>query len=125
MPTTTTVINHADAPVKKDMGKAKAQVTKIGAFQAMKICLEPGLVWADDIGTKLPGCPKTCPSTHFGYLESGSMLMKMDDGTEVMVNAGDTYHIPPGHTPIVQGDVPAVMVEFSQDTAAILDKMEK
>ena len=112
-----TVIKHADAPTKKDMGGAHVAITKVAGLQAMEICLDVGFDWASMVGTNLPGCPTWCPATHFGYLKSGTMTMSFEDGSpEVVINAGDTYHIGPGHRPSV-GDVPAVMVEFSQDPA--------
>lgn len=73
----------------------------------------------------MPGCPDWCPATHFGYLESGSMKVKMQDGSETTVNAGDTYHIGPGHLPFINGDKAAVMIEFSQDTAAKIDEVKE
>ena len=103
------------------MDGATAFVTKIGGFTSTKICIEPGFDWAKSVGSKMPGCPKSCSANHFGYLSSGSMLMKMDDGSEVLVNEGDTYHIPPGHVPVVQGTKPAVMIEFSQESEKMLE----
>ena len=40
------------------------------------------------------------------------------------VNAGSSYNIPPGHLPEVIGDIPCVMVEFSQSTAAVVKEMK-
>ena len=43
------------------------------------------------------------------------MKVYHQDGTEVIVNKGDTYNIVPGHKPEVLGDEACIMVEFSQD----------
>ena len=51
--------------------------------------------------------------THFGYLESGKMEIEMENGEKSIINAGDTYFVPPGHIPIINEDT--VMIEFSQD----------
>ena len=91
----------------------------------MKITLNPGFDWIKDVSPKLPNCPSWCPANHFGYLEKGTMKVKFDDGSEVTVNAGESYNIHPGHLPEVVGDVPCVMVEFSQSTAAVVDSMKK
>jgi hypothetical protein len=40
------------------------------------------------------------------------MGVKMKDGTEKTIKAGESYLIPPGHLPAMEED--AVMVEFSQ-----------
>ena len=84
----------------------------------MEICLEVGIDWAKDIGSKLPGCPTWCPATHFGYLKSGEMTMNFEDGSpSVVIKAGDTYHIGPGHKPTVTSAENATMIEFSEDPA--------
>ena len=77
------------------MGKANV-ATKVAGLQTMKITIENGFDWPKDVGAHQPGCPEWCPATHFGYLQSGQMTMKFNDGSEdVVVNAGDTYHIGP------------------------------
>mmetsp|Transcript_3154 Transcript_3154/g.13178 ORF Transcript_3154/g.13178 Transcript_3154/m.13178 type:complete len:92 (-) Transcript_3154:202-477(-) len=84
-----------------------------------------GLRGCESVSPLLPGCPKSCPANHFGFLKSGTMKVHYDDGTTATVNAGESYLIPPGHLPEVVGDVPCVMVEFSQSTAAVVDSMKK
>ena len=94
--------------------QAKMYVSELpGGRKAMRIILEKGFDWTETIRPILPGCPEWCPATHFGYLESGSMGIKMSDGTTTTVRAGDIYLVEPGHLPIITED--AVMVEFSQD----------
>jgi hypothetical protein len=113
-----TIINHAEAPTKKEFGKAQLAITKVAGLQVTEICLGVGFDWPSMVGANLPGCPTWCPATHCGYLKSGTMTMTFEDGSpEVVINAGDTYHISPGHRPIIS-DVDAVMVEFIQDPAA-------
>ena len=85
-----------------------------------------GFDWKATISPILPGCPEWCPATHFGYLESGEMGVKMKDGSTFTVKAGTSYLIPPGHLPVMDQD--AVMVEFSQDPTytnkEVMDKMK-
>jgi len=87
--------------------------------QTARIIIDAGFDWRQSIAPKLPGCPQWCPATHFGYLESGSMLIKMQDGSEKLIKAGESYLVPPGHLPILTER--AVMVEFSQDTTYTKD----
>jgi len=82
--------------------------------QVMRIKVQKGFDWRASVAPILPGCPEWCPATHFGYLESGSMGIRMKDGSERVIRAGETYLVPPGHLPIMSED--ALMVEFSQDT---------
>lgn len=46
------------------------------------------------VSPKLPGCPAWCPATHFGYLEKGVMKVNYEDGSDVTINAGESYLIP-------------------------------
>ena len=45
------------------------------------------------------------------------MVVKMDDGTEMEIKAGDAYVIDPGHDGWVVGDEPFVGYEFDSSTA--------
>jgi len=100
-----TIIDY-EAGTLKDMGKASAKVVTMGDKTSMKITLEPGFDWIKEVSPKLPGCPVWCPANHFGYLEKGTMKVKYEDGSDITVNAGESYNIPPGHLPEVIGDVP-------------------
>ena len=43
----------------------------------------------------------------------GSLRVRHDDGTEIVVNPGDAYSIAPGHDAWVEGDEEAVLYEFN------------
>jgi hypothetical protein len=53
------------------------------------------------------------------------MKVNYQDGSDVLLVAGEAYNIPPGHLPEVVGDEPAVMVEFSQSTAEVIATMKE
>lgn len=53
----------------------------------------------------------SCHSPHWGYVLSGKLMVKYDDGTQEMLTDGDLYYLPNGHTVIVQEDFKAI--EFS------------
>ena len=100
-----TVLDYSSG-TKKEMGLATANVVNIGDKTSMEITLNPGFNWVESVSPLLPGCPKSCPANHFGFLKSGCMKVHYDDGTTATVNAGESYLIPPGHLPEVVGDVP-------------------
>lgn len=114
-----TVIDY-EAGTLKDMGKASAKVVTMGDKTSMKITLEPGFDWIKEVSPKLPGCPVWCPANHFGYLEKGTMKVKYEDGSDITVNAGESYNIPPGHLPEVIGDVPWCADIFSSPSSSPL-----
>lgn len=105
-------------PPTKIMGKegcpcAKVWVTKKDGRQMMRICADKDFNWTESVKPNLPGNPDWCPASHFGYLEKGSMDVKMQNGDIVKVRQGASYFIAPGHLPTFHEDT--VMIEFSQD----------
>jgi hypothetical protein len=52
--------------------------------------------------------PRVC-----GYLVSGRIGVRMDDGSTMEFGPGDVYEIPPSHDGWVIGDEPAVGIEVS------------
>ena len=56
---------------------------------------------------------RSCQNRHVGYASSGSMRVTMDDGTTIVIQAGDGYEIPPGHQVEVLGEEQFEAVEFA------------
>lgn len=97
----------------KTMGEAKMWMQKQQGRQMVRAAMKAGFDWTTTVKPMLPGCPEWCPATHFGYVESGEMGIKMKDGSEHTIKPGQSYYVPPGHLPIIPMDT--VFVEFSQD----------
>jgi uncharacterized cupin superfamily protein len=55
---------------------------------------------------------KSCEAPHFQYHVSGTIRVKMDDGTERDFKAGDVSLLGAGHDAWVIGDEPVVIVDF-------------
>jgi quercetin dioxygenase-like cupin family protein len=51
-------------------------------------------------------------AAHFGYQLSGTLVTRMDDGSETTSKAGDVLNIPPGHDAWVAGNEPVVVLDF-------------
>jgi ethanolamine utilization protein EutQ (cupin superfamily) len=65
-----------------------------------------------DFGPLLAGLEGDhCQCPHWGYVIEGRIRVSYQDGTEELVNAGDIYYWPSGHTIVVEEAVR--MVEFS------------
>jgi hypothetical protein len=88
----------------------KVEVLDLGGATAMRGTFEPGWKWSESlkpiVGTD------TCEVEHVGYVVSGTMVCKMDDGSEITFNAGDAAYIPPGHDAWVEGPEPCVFLDF-------------
>ncbi len=95
--------------------KTRADVVHMGGTTAARLTLEPGWSWADCIKPVVGG--DSCQLTHLGVVQSGTMRITHDDGTEVEIGPGETYVIEPGHHAEVVGNEPFVGFEFQPQTA--------
>ena len=87
-----------------------AEVHKLTDGTVMRGVFEPGWKWSKDVAP-IAGT-KSCQAPHVGYVISGRMRVRMDDGQEEELRPGDFVHIDPGHDAWVVGDEPCVMVDF-------------
>lgn len=86
-------------------------VHALGEGAAMHGTFEPGWRWSNDVAP-IAGT-RSCQSPHLGYVLSGRMQVRMDDGQEEEIGPGDFVRIEPGHDAWVIGDEPCVMVDFA------------
>lgn len=73
--------------------------------------LRPGWRWSKDVAPVV--CTPSCQNRHIGYAMSGTLEVTMDDGTRLIIRAGEGYEIPPGHDVEVIGDGAWESVEFA------------
>lgn len=90
--------------------KGKMQVVHLGEITVGRGTFEPGWRWSEHV-KPLAGTD-SCQVQHLGYVLSGRMRVRMDDGTEVEVGPGDAVSIPPGHDAWTVGDEPCTLVDF-------------
>ena len=71
---------------------------------------EPGWRWSNDVkplaGTHL------CEAAHWGYCLSGHMVIRMEDGEERSIRAGEVFRIEPGHDAWVVGNENCELLDF-------------
>lgn len=72
---------------------------------------QPGWSWSADVGP-IAGT-KSCQHRHVGYTISGSLGVRMDDGTSLIIGPAEAYEIPAGHVAWVEGDQPWESIEFT------------
>jgi hypothetical protein len=95
--------------------KTRVDVVRTGAASAARISLEPGWKWSECV--KPVAGTDSCQVHHVGFVQSGSMHIVHEDGTELELGAGSAYEILPGHDAWVVGDEGCVVLEF-ESTAA-------
>jgi hypothetical protein len=95
--------------------KTTVSIVRMGdAATAARMTLQPGWRWSECI--KPVAGTDSCQVRHLGLVESGTLHIRHNDGTEAEVNVGQSYVIEPGHDAWVVGDQPFVAYEF--ETAA-------
>ena len=88
----------------------KIEVIELDDSVVGRMSYEPGWRWSTDI--KPIAGTETCQYHHFGISTSGVLRVQMPDGTELEINPGDVFEIPPGHDAWVVGDEPWVSIDF-------------
>lgn len=91
----------------------QATLGSAGGLTLMRGRFEPGWRWSNDIKPIVGS--DSCQTRHLGYVVSGTMQIRMDDGTEHTLRPGDMFDLPAGHDAWVVGDEPCEMVDFSPD----------
>lgn len=90
-------------------GKGRVEIVRIAGVEVGRGTFEPGWRWS--VNVKPMAGTDSCMFEHTGYLISGRMCVRMDDGTELELAAGDAIHIMPGHDAWTVGDEPCVMID--------------
>lgn len=86
------------------------ELVKMAGGEVGRYTFEPGWRWSEHVKPVVGG--ESCQIMHLGYVVSGRMGIRTDDGTISEVRQGSVYRIPPGHDGWVIGDEPAILVEF-------------
>ena len=95
--------------------KTKVDLVRMGSTTVGRFAFEPGWKWSDCV--KPVAGTDSCQHRHVGVAQSGRMVVKHEDGTEVEIAAGDAYIIEPGHDAWVVGDEGFVGYEFESRSA--------
>jgi uncharacterized cupin superfamily protein len=88
----------------------RLELVKIGGATVGRAILQPGWSWSSSIKPVVK--TKSCEAAHFQFHISGTIRVRMDDGTEFDCKAGEVSLIPPGHDAWVVGNEPVVVVDF-------------
>jgi hypothetical protein len=95
--------------------KTTVEIVRMGGVAASRMRLEPGWRWSECIKPVVGG--ERCQAHHVGLLQSGTMHVVHEDGSELELGPGSAYEILPGHDAWVVGDERAVMYEFESRAA--------
>jgi hypothetical protein len=95
------IINLADPIEVRSFPLGRFELFRIGGLEIGRAVYEPGWRWTEHVrpaaGTEL------CEVGHIGLVVAGRVAVKMRNGRELMLAAGDLFSVPPGHDSWVIG----------------------
>jgi hypothetical protein len=94
----------------REFSKGRLELIKIGGATIGRAIFEPGWRWSTAVQPIVK--TKGCEAPHFQYHVSGTLRVRMDDGSEFDCRAGDVSLLPSGHDAWVVGGQPVIVVDF-------------
>jgi class 3 adenylate cyclase len=91
------------------------EIVMLDEIAVSRFVFQPGWRWESDVGP-IAGTA-SCQHRHVGYTISGTLVVRMTDGTIIRIEPGDAYEIPAGHVAWVEGDAAWESVEFTSGHA--------
>ena len=101
--------SHATPDEVRSPAKTRIEVVHLDGYTIGRFNFEPGWRWSECVKPVVN--TDQCQASHVGYAVTGTITVRMQDGTEMTIRAGDSYTIPPGHDAWVVGDQPFVGIE--------------
>jgi quercetin dioxygenase-like cupin family protein len=95
----------------REFPKGKVELLTLRGLTFGRVTFEPGWRWSAHV-KPLAGT-SSCRAAHLGVQLSGTMHIKMDDGTEGDIGPGQVVNIPPGHDGWVVGNEPVVFIDIT------------
>ncbi len=103
------VKSHGSPDEVRTPSKTRVEVIQLEGFTVGRMTFEPGWRWSECIKPVVK--TDQCQNSHVGYAISGRIKVRMNDGTEKTISAGDSYTIPPGQDAWDDGDQPFEGIE--------------
>ena len=91
-------------------GKGKLELVNLEGGPVGRATFEPGWRWSKHV--KPIAGTDSCQAPHMGYVISGRMGVRMDDGEETEFGPGDFMICPPGHDAWITGDEACVVIDW-------------
>jgi hypothetical protein len=103
------VKSHDAADEVRSPDKTRVEIVRLGAATLGRFKLQPGWKWSECVKPVVG--TNSCQVAHVGYVVSGRIAIRMDDGTQKTLAPGMSYTIPPGHDAWVEGNEPFMCIE--------------
>ena len=100
------LIPFEDPTERRTFEKGHFELYRVGPMTLGRATYEPGWRWSEHVGA--PKGETSCQIEHVGLVLRGRAAVRMDDGSERVMKAGEFFYVPPGHDSWVVGDEPYV-----------------
>ena len=90
---------------------ASLNVVNLPGVTIARTVYEPGWKWSTDVKPVVG--TEACQAAHTGYIISGRLHARMDDGREYDFGPGDAHVVSAGHDAWVEGDEPCVALDLA------------
>jgi hypothetical protein len=110
-------LDSAEADVH---GKISKQTVELEGLSVTRVTFGAGARWSSDL--KPYAGTASCELPHVAIVQSGTLHVVMDDGSEEEFSANDVMMLPPGHDAWAVGEEPCVFVEFSRGNDYYADR---
>ena len=104
-------LGSPDPDEVRSFENGRMDVVTLGDVVVGRAVFEPGWRWSEHV--KPVAGTDSCQVPHVGYVVSGRLVVRMDDGSEQEIGPGDAVTIPPGHDAWTVGDEACTMLDFS------------
>ncbi len=102
MPLRLQIVGPDAAHERREFPRGRFDLFKVADQLLGRAAYEPGWRWSQHVG---PGAGASwCEVEHVGFVLAGRAAVRMRDGTEVEMGAGDWFSVPAGHDSWVLGD---------------------
>ena len=101
--------SHDKADEVRTPDKTRVEVVRLDGFTIGRFTFQPGWRWSECVKSVVG--TESCQVGHVGYAVSGRITVRLLDGSQKTIAAGESYTIPPGHDAWVEGTEPFVGIE--------------
>jgi quercetin dioxygenase-like cupin family protein len=103
-------LNTPEETRRFEGGTGQLELTNLAGGPVGRGTFEPGWQWSKHV--KPIAGTETCQAPHIGYVVSGRMVVRMEDGEEMEFGPGDLMVAPAGHDAWIVGDERCVFVDW-------------
>ena len=101
--------SHSSPDEVRTPPKTRVEIVHLEGFTIGRFNFEPGWRWSECVKPVVK--TELCQLSHVGYAVAGQLTIRLKDGTQKTIGAGESYAIPPGHEAWVEGKQPFVGIE--------------